>query len=139
MLRLKAMVATGTLVLVAVSGCAATGGTMTPTPTPTPSSGRPPFQTAGPMNPSGTPATPSADQLKAISVDLAGRGVTGELSVVKSVAITWSDGSLGCPEPGKFYTQALVPGMQVVVRVAGLQYDYHFGAGATPKLCAARK
>ena len=38
--------------------------------------------------------------------------------------MTWSDGSLGCPRPGQVYTQALVPGYQVVLEVEGRQYDY---------------
>ena len=32
------------------------------------------------------------------------------ISVVSAAAVTWSDGSAGCPEPGMLYTQALVPG-----------------------------
>jgi hypothetical protein len=133
MQRLKAITITGAVLLVAFSGCAAPGGEVTP------SSGRPPFQTMPAMNPSGSPATPSAEKLKAITADLAGRGITSEFSVVKSVAITWSDGSLGCPVAGKVYTQALVSGMQVVVNTAGKSYDYRFGAGDSPTLCASGK
>ena len=48
---------------------------------------------------------------------------------------TWNDGSLGCPEPGHFYTQALVEGWQAVVRAGTTLYDYR-GAGMTTfKLC----
>ncbi|MFZ0015637.1 MAG: hypothetical protein WAL25_16145, partial [Acidimicrobiia bacterium] len=31
----------------------------------------------------------------------------GAVEVLSSESVTWSDGSLGCPEPGMFYTQAL--------------------------------
>jgi hypothetical protein len=30
------------------------------------------------------------------------------IRVVHSEAVTWRDGSLGCPEPGRLYTQALI-------------------------------
>jgi hypothetical protein len=49
---------------------------------------------------------------------------TDELVVTGSWRRTWSDGSLGCPRPGEFYTQALVPGWQVVVRAGERELDY---------------
>lgn len=133
--RLKMFVLTGTALLFTLSGCAAAGGEMTPTPT----SGRPPFQSMPPLNPSSSPTTASAAQLTAITNDLAGRGVTGELKVLKAIATTWNDGSWGCPEAGKLYTQALVPGTQIVVSVAGQSYDYRFGTGDALRLCEAKK
>ena len=39
-----------------------------------------------------------------------------ELEVVESIAITWPDGSLGCPEPGMNYTMAPVPGYRIRIR-----------------------
>ena len=33
-----------------------------------------------------------------------------QLQLIESRAVVWNDGSLGCPMPGKHYTQALVPG-----------------------------
>jgi hypothetical protein len=44
--------------------------------------------------------------------------------VIRDQAVTWSDGSLGCPQPGVFYTQALVPGYWVVLQVGDQEYDY---------------
>ena len=41
------------------------------------------------------------------------------LVVTRAEAVTWNDGSLGCPEPGMFYTMALVDGYQIVVDAAG--------------------
>jgi hypothetical protein len=72
---------------------------------------------------------------QAILDDLAGRGVTGTPELVSSEAVTFSNGALGCPQPGKSYTQALVEGMRVVVRVADMVWDYRFGTTDTPKLC----
>lgn len=42
---------------------------------------------------------------------------------------TWSDASLGCPEPGRFYAQVLTPGYRIVLRVDGGVYVYHSGPG----------
>ena len=47
-----------------------------------------------------------------------------ELEVVVAEAVTFNDGSLGCPEPGMAYTQALVDGYRVVVTAAGEELDY---------------
>lgn len=52
----------------------------------------------------------------------------GEIMIVTAESVTWSDGSLGCPEPGMAYTQALVPGYRVVLDVAGEEIHYHAGS-----------
>lgn len=56
-----------------------------------------------------------------------------ELSEVR--AVQWPDGSLGCPEEGKLYTQALVDGTRVLLRFDQRVYDYHAGADGDPFLC----
>jgi len=48
---------------------------------------------------------------------------TDTLVVTKAEAVTWPDGSLGCPEPGMFYTQALVDGYWIVVETASESLD----------------
>lgn len=40
-------------------------------------------------------------------------------------AVTWSDGSIGCPKEGMMYTQALVPGQQLILEVDGQLFSYH--------------
>ena len=50
---------------------------------------------------------------------------TDAVDVVVAEAVTWSDGSIGCPEPGMMYTQALVPGYRVVLEVDGRQLNFH--------------
>lgn len=63
----------------------------------------------------------------------------GEFKVIRSQAVTWNDGSLGCPEPGMFYTQATVAGYWVVIQIEDTMYDYRMGRiGSTPKLCDQR-
>lgn len=55
--------------------------------------------------------------------------------MVRSEAVTWNDGSLGCPRPGVAYTQALVPGYWVVLSHEGLEYDYRASARGYFLLC----
>jgi hypothetical protein len=57
-----------------------------------------------------------------------------QVTVVSAESTTWGDGSLGCPEPGKMYTQALVDGYHVVVEVDGQELDYRVGNGQV-RLC----
>lgn len=59
-------------------------------------------------------------------------------SLVEAVSqeeVTWRDGSLGCAEPGRMYTQALVDGHRIVLRVSGTDYEYHAGGGRAPFRC----
>jgi hypothetical protein len=64
-------------------------------------------------------------------------GVSGEaIEVVTAESVTWSDGSLGCPQPGHMYTQALVPGYRVVLRVAGAEVAYHASDSGDFRPCA---
>lgn len=74
---------------------------------------------------------------QAILTDLATRlgAPATDVSVLVAEAETWSDGSLGCPKDGEMYTQALVDGYQVVVEVAGNEYDYRVGSGTDVRLC----
>jgi hypothetical protein len=69
--------------------------------------------------------------------DLAQRlGVAPEATTIVSYEETvWNDGSLGCPQPGMMYTQALVPGYQVQLEVDGELYNYHGANGRDPFLC----
>jgi hypothetical protein len=57
-----------------------------------------------------------------------------DVTVINAEAVTWSDGSLGCPEPGVLYTQALIDGYRVVVEAGGQALDYRIGNGE-PRLC----
>jgi hypothetical protein len=52
----------------------------------------------------------------------------GQIAVASAESVTWSDGSLGCPEPGQMYTQALVPGYRVVLTADDLTLRYHASA-----------
>jgi hypothetical protein len=58
-----------------------------------------------------------------------------QFEVVRSQSIEWPDGSLGCPEPGQFYTQAIVPGYWVVLQMGEETYDYRVTDNGGFSLC----
>ncbi len=60
-----------------------------------------------------------------------------EVTVVSYKDVTWPDGSLGCPEPGNSYTQALVEGYQIGLRHDDRFFDYRGADGDDPSLCAS--
>jgi hypothetical protein len=98
-----------------------------------------PVPTGPPTAPaSTTPDDPAeAEIVEAAVADLAERLEVDpeEISPVSFEWVTWNDGSIGCPEPGVVYTQALVEGSLTVLEHDGLEYDYHAGAGGNPFLC----
>lgn len=79
----------------------------------------------------GAPKPMQADKpdnvINAIAGDLSKRlnVPQSQFQVLAVDAMTWSDGSLGCPKQGQSYTQALVPGYRVVLQHAGKPYEYH--------------
>ena len=58
-----------------------------------------------------------------------------EVAVAGALRVTWADGSLGCPEEGMMYTQALVPGYLLTLEVDGRRVAYHGADGEQPFLC----
>jgi hypothetical protein len=46
------------------------------------------------------------------------------IQVIRAQAVVWNDGSLGCPKPGEFYTQALVNGFHIILKIEDKEYDY---------------
>lgn len=75
-----------------------------------------------------------------IRADLAERTQSSreEMVVVRDQAVTWSDGSLGCPQPGMMYTQALVPGYWIVLQVGEREYDYRASESGHFVLCEGK-
>ncbi|WP_289018263.1 hypothetical protein [uncultured Ornithinimicrobium sp.] len=101
---------------------------------------RTPIPVPGPALPSG-PVPDSVvqndDVQEAIAAEADRLGVDPEdVEVVGYATVTWSDGSLGCPKPGMMYTQALVPGRQLVLAVDGQQASYHAAAEGPFTYCA---
>lgn len=99
-----------------------------------------------PSEPAGEPA-PSEDEpltgevpaeiLERIVEDAAERADAdiGDVEIMTAEAVTWSDGSLDCPEPGMMYTQALVDGYHVILDAAGTELDYRVTTDGTFRLC----
>lgn len=59
----------------------------------------------------------------------------GELTVLRAEYVEWADGSLGCPEPGVFYTQAVTPGYWVEIGAGDRTLDYRIGENGLFRLC----
>jgi hypothetical protein len=85
-----------------------------------------------------TPATPDQREKIAQAIqDLANRLKIPpeEITLVDVVEVVWRDGSLGCPQPGMMYTQALVEGMRIRLSVGEVIYHYHSSKRGRPFLC----
>ncbi|OLT41921.1 hypothetical protein BJF86_02665 [Serinicoccus sp. CNJ-927] len=77
------------------------------------------------------------DVQAAIDAEAKRAGVRREAVTVAGYAdVTWSDGSIGCPREGMMYTQALVPGHQLVLEVDGEHASYHAAQGKDFSFCA---
>jgi hypothetical protein len=90
--------------------------------------------------PQGTPVTPAevpAAVRRAVVARAARQFNVAESAVVLVHAeqITWSDGSLGCPEPGMYYTQNRVSGYLIVARTAGGELAYHTDSRGQARSC----
>ena len=58
-----------------------------------------------------------------------------EIELLKIEEVTWRDGSLGCPQPSMFYTQALVNGSLIQLLHDENIFQYHSGRSGAPFLC----
>ena len=59
-----------------------------------------------------------------------------EIKVLEARAVVWPDASLGCPQPGMVYAQAVQEGLLIRLQAGGEMYIYHSGGDETPFLCA---
>lgn len=120
------------------AACSASGGAASAgAPDPTAPSQGPSAPLAGSAEPGAGGASLPAEITDPIVADAATRlGVDpSAVTIVDAHAETWPDGSLGCPEPGVMYTQALVDGYQVIVEANGTQLDYRGGGLGQFQLC----
>lgn len=81
---------------------------------------------------------PRAD-LDAALADAAERAgaAVADVRVVGLEDVSWPDASLGCPQPGKAYAQAVVDGQRLTLEVGGRQFVYHQGGEQPFAYCAA--
>jgi len=124
---MKEMIATGLLLTLGIVGCASAlepAGQVNP---------RPPEQPERPMNPTLESITESVLEDAATRTGIA----RASLQADSATAVTWPDGSLGCPQPGMNYTMALVPGYRIKVRAGGQLLDYHASRRGYFVMCPA--
>lgn len=85
--------------------------------------------------PSGTIALPTSVIEPVVAEVAKLAGVPADLvTVISAEEVTFSDGSLGCPQPGMVYTQALVDGYKIVAEAGGKTYDFR-GSGSAFRQC----
>jgi len=64
--------------------------------------------------------------------DLAARtGIAADMITVKQASsVHWGSGAIGCPKEGMNYTQAIVPGVLLLLEADGTAYRYHGRTGS---------
>ena len=70
-----------------------------------------------------------ADAAKRTGVD------PSAVTVVAAQPRDWPDSSLGCPKPGQFYAQVIIPGYLILLDVGGQRLEYHTDSGRRVELC----
>ncbi len=133
----RRLTATASVALL-LAACAAPGELSTESATPdrTAAQGAPPSgQEAGPALPDRPPIIPEAIW-EEIQAHVADQSDSPDAPTVETAeAVTWNDGSLGCPQPGMAYTQALVPGYRIVLEVEGRALNFHASESGQVVLC----
>lgn len=83
------------------------------------------------------PALTLQQQVDFSKTDLArNRGLDpGSIVLAEARRVSWRSGAMGCPKPGMFYTQALVPGTLIVLRVGQKSFAYHASSDGQPFHC----
>ena len=73
--------------------------------------------------------------MRDVLADARRRTGDAQARIERTEPVTWSDGSLGCPQPDRMYTQALVRGWRLQVAAGGATLDYHASATGAWVLC----
>jgi hypothetical protein len=90
------------------------------------------------MNKNFLPDSISMDQQVSGAVaDLAVRTGIGAdaITINQARSVNWGSGAVGCPKEGMNYTQAIVPGVLVLLEAAGTVYRYHGQTGRSLSFC----
>lgn len=79
------------------------------------------------------------DQISGAIADLAGREQIAEdkIQLTQAGMVEWGSSALGCPQPDMNYTQAVVPGLWVVLSIDERRFYYHGAEGKALFLCPA--
>ncbi len=79
------------------------------------------------------------EQIQGAITDLATR-INVEKSSIKvreARSVQWGSGAMGCPKPGMNYTQAIVPGIRLLLEADEAIYYYHGVTGSNLFYCPA--
>lgn len=86
------------------------------------------FTTEAPPEQNSIVQTPAVNQL----IQLTQQDLAGKLNVKADligkpdvIPVTWSDTSLGCPQPGVMYAQVMTEGYKLTYTIKGQQFIYH--------------
>jgi len=136
-----------TLLLTVAGGCTSSsdpsgaGASTSPVVTPT-AAGTEAGGTASPTPSSSIDVAPpdlrARPAVAAAITDTATREEVAPAEVVIAAwsPVTWDDGSIGCPQKGKSYTQALVEGELLMLRVGTRLFQYHAAGDGPFAYCA---
>ena len=118
--------------LIVLAACTSDGGANGSSGEPSASSA----DSSGEPDASGDAALPASITDRIVADAAVRLGVDPSVvTIVEARAQTFPDGSLGCPEPGMMYTQALVDGYQVIVEANGTRLDYRGSAPGRFRIC----
>lgn len=86
---------------------------------------------------------PIVGEVPAVLVDAARADLAAQIGadaataaeIVVAEAVTWPDGSLGCPVPGEMYVQVLTPGYRLVFEADGVRHDYRLSEAGAVRPC----
>jgi hypothetical protein len=59
----------------------------------------------------------------------------GDVKVISAQSVNWPNGALGCPKPGRMYTQAIVPGYRIELEAGGKRFTYNASTRGAYKRC----
>ena len=125
------MLATGWMIGLALVGGTGCASALEPANQAEQANPGPPAKSEMPMIPTLESITESVLQDAAMRTGVA----RANLEVESAVAVTWADGSLGCPQPGMNYTMALVPGYRIRILAGDARLDYHASRSGYFVLC----
>lgn len=133
-----------TLAACSSSGSAVSPGrSASPAEVPSATSGRPSFDLSPPPFQSVPPSTaPVVGEVPAAIMDAARADLatlTGldpaTFATIRAEQVIWSDGSLGCPVPGRSYIQVVTPGFWIQLQAGGKTYDYRSSTAGPVRRC----
>lgn len=84
------------------------------------------------------PASARSEEQIRLAVDAAARHLQVEpaaVQVLRVEEVEWSDSSLGCPQPGRFYLQVITPGWLAELAVGDRVLEFHGSAAGQLVLC----